>query len=166
MTESAFRGAFGHQHGDPRGLLERIQAQLRERIQEAVEMAGLGLMVDVRRHHGRPAPDTDSAADRTEFEEISHALLTHLHSAFHAELGAPQRAALERVATAAGESEPLLAGQVLLAREIPDYWQRFETYRAAYARACLELEAPPPRSGWLSRLLGGDHAARKPSSDG
>jgi hypothetical protein len=51
---------------------------------------------------------------------------------------------------------------VLLARELPDYWQRFETHRAAY-RACLR--APPPR-GWLSRLLGGDHAARKPGSDG
>jgi hypothetical protein len=164
MTESAFHGAFGHQHGDPRGLLERIQAQLRERIQEAVEMAGLGLMVEVRRHHGRPAPDTDSAADRKEFQEISRALLTHLRSAFHAELGAHQRAALEGVETAAGESEPLLAGQVLLARELPDYWQRFETHRAAYARACLQ--APPPRGGWLSRLLSGDHAARKPGSDG
>jgi hypothetical protein len=163
MTASAFRGAFGHQHGDPRGLLERIQAQLRERIQEAVEMAGLGLMVELRRHHGRPAPDTDSAADRKEFEETSRALLAHLRSAFHAELDAPRRAALERVETAPGESEPLLAGQVLLARELPDYWQRFETHRAAYTQACLQ--APPPRR-WLSRLLGGDHAARKPGSDG
>jgi hypothetical protein len=164
MTESAFHGAFGHQHGDPRGLLERIQAQLRERIQEAVEMAGLGLMVEVRRHHGRPAPDTDSTADRKEFEETSRALLAHLRSAFHSELDAHQRVALERAETAVGESEPLLAGQVLLARELPDYWQRFETYRASYAQACLQ--APPPRGGWLSRLVRGDHAARKPGSDG
>ena len=163
MTESAFHGAFWHQHGDPRGLIERIQAQLRERIQEAVEMAGLGLMVEVRRHHGRPAPDTDSAADRREFEETSRALLAHLRSAFHAELDAHQRVALERAETAVGESEPLLAGQVLLARQLPDYWQRFEAHRAAYAHACLQA---PPRGGWLSRLLRGDHAARKPGSDG
>ena len=163
MSESAFHGAFGHQHGDPRGLLERIQAQLRDRIQEAVEMAGLGLMVELRRHHGRPAPDTDSAADRQEFEEISRALLAHLRAAFLAELLPDQRTRLLRAETAVGESEPLLAGQVLLARELPDYWQRFGAYRAAHARACLD--APPPRPGWLSRLLGGDHAARKSSSD-
>jgi len=74
------------------------------------------------------------------------------------------RTASKPSADTASESEPLLAGQVLLARELPDYWQRFETHRAAYARACLQ--APPPRGGWLSRLLGGDHAARKPGSDG
>lgn len=164
MTESAFRGAFGHQHGDPRGLLERIQAQLRERIQEAVEMAGLGLMVEARQHHGRPAPDTDSTADRKEFEEISRALLAHLRSEFHAALSAEQQRALERVETAPDEPEPFLAGQTLLARELPDYWQRFETYRAAYARTCLA--PPPPGGGWLSRLLGGNHAARSPGADG
>ena len=164
MSESAFRGAFGHQHGDARGLLERIQAQLRDRIQEAVEMASLGLMVEVRRHRGRPAPDTDSAADRKEFEETSRAFLAHLRSAFHGELDAPQKAGLELAETAAVEVEPFLAGQVFLARELPDYWQRFETYRAAYTQACLQ--APPLRGGWLGRLLGGDHAARKPGSDG
>jgi len=163
MSERDFRGAFGHQHGDPRGLLERIQAQLRERIQEAVEMAGLELMVESRRRRGRAAPDTDSAADRKEFAETSRALLGHLRFAFHAELDAAQRAALERAETQPGEREPLIAGQALLARELPDYWQRFEAHRAAYARTCLD---PSPRSGWLGRLLGGDHAARKSGSDG
>jgi hypothetical protein len=162
MSDGAFRGAFGHQHGDPRGLIERIHAQLRERIQEAVEMAGLELMVELRRHHGRPAPDTTSAADRAEFEETARVLLVHLRAAFHTDVTADQRAALERAEAATGEPEPLLAGQALLARELPDYWQRFETYRAAYAQACLE--APAPTSGWLGRLLGRDQAARKPGS--
>ncbi len=162
MSDGAFRGAFGHQHGDPRGLIERIHAQLRERIQEAVEMAGLELMVELRRRHGRPAPDTTSAADRREFEDSARALLEHLRAAFGGDLSPDQRKALERAETARDEPEPLLAGQALLARELPDYWQRFETYRAAYARACFEAPAPP--SGWLGRLLGRDQAARKPGS--
>ena len=38
---------------------------------------GEGVEHRERRHHGRPAPDTDSAADRKEFEETSRALLAH-----------------------------------------------------------------------------------------
>ena len=159
-----FRGAFGHQHGDPRGLRERIQAQLRERIQEAVEMAGLELMVELRRRHGQPVPDTDSAADRAEFEQTARALLRHLRTAFDAELAAEQREGLGRAESSAGEPEPLLAGQAFLASHLPDYWQRFETYRAAYARG--QLDAPPTRGGWLSRLLRNDQAARRPDTRG
>jgi hypothetical protein len=162
MSDSPFRGAFGHQHGDPRGLIERVHAQLLERIQEAVEMAGLGLMVELRRRHGRPAPDTDSAADRTEFEETARALLTQLRAAFAAELSTDRRQALDRAEAAAGATEPVLAGQAFLARELPDYWQRFEAHRAAYAQARLEA---PPATGWLGRLFAKDHAARKPDSD-
>ena len=60
MSPSPFPGAFPHQHHDPRGLVERIEAQLRERIAEAVEMAGLTLMVDLRQRQGRPARHEDS----------------------------------------------------------------------------------------------------------
>jgi len=120
-------------------------------------------MVELRRRHGRPAPDTTSTADRAEFEETARALLAHLRSALAAELSADQRHALERAEATAGATEPLLAGQAFLARELPDYWQRFETHRAAYARA--RLEAPPPATGWLGRLFGTDQAARKPGSD-
>ena len=102
MSDRAFRGAFGHQHGDPRGLIERIHAQLRERIQEAVEMAGLELMVELRRRHGRPAPDTTSAADRREFEDSARALLEHLRAAFGGDLSPDQRKALELAETAPG----------------------------------------------------------------
>ena len=38
-----------------------------------------------------------------------------------------------------------LRGQIFLARQLPDYWQRLETYRAAHAEA--HLAAPPPCSG-------------------
>jgi hypothetical protein len=163
MTGHPFRGAFGHQHGDPRGLIERVHAQLLERIQEAVEMAGLELMVEMRRRHGRPAPDTESAADRAEFEYTARALLAHLRSAFAAELSHDHRRALARAEATPGAVEPLLASQAFLARQLPDYWQRFETYRAAYAQA--RLDAPAPSGGWLGRLFGRDHAARRPGSD-
>ena len=152
MTDTPFRGAFGHQHGDSRGLLERIQAQLQERIQEAVEMAGLELMVELRRRHGRPAPDTASTTDRKEFEDTVRALLEHLGAAFRSDLSPDLRAALDRV-DARGEADRLIAEQARLARELPDYWQRFEAYRAAHARA--RLEAPAPDRGWLGRLFKG-----------
>ena len=153
MTEGPFRGAFPHQHGDPRGLIERIHAQLRDRIEEAVEMAGLELLVHLRRRDGQPAPETSSAADRREFEQTARDLLLHLREAFHAELGAEERAALEQAEAPADERACLLAGQALLARRLPDYWQRFETHRAAYVQARL-LATAAPNGGWLGRLLG------------
>ena len=152
MTERSFRGAFPHQHGDPRGLIERINAQLRERIEETVEMAGLELMVERRRRLGRQPPESSSAADRREFEETARELLAHLRDAFHGEITSEQCAELERTEAGAEESERLLTGQALLARRLPDYWQRFEAYRAGYARS--SLDAPARKGGWLGRLLG------------
>src|SRR6266436_4056010 len=73
----------GLRHGanDPRGLLERIEAQLAERIEEAVEMAALELLVELRKRHQRPAPASDSQADREEFQILSADLLGYLRRA-------------------------------------------------------------------------------------
>ena len=154
MPDTPPSGAFPHQHHDPRGLQERIHAQLGERIEEAVEMAGLKLMVDLRQRDGRPAPETSSDADRKEYEALATELLGHLRDAFHVELGAEEQAGVER-AEAGHQSRRarLLAGQVFLARRLPDYWQRFERYHAAYAGA--RLQAPASRGGLLSRFFGG-----------
>lgn len=152
MTGPPFRGAFPHQHHDPRTLAERIEAQLRERIDEAVDMAALSIMVDVRREHGRPAPDTSSDADRKEFGEIAVGLLAHLREASHADLAPEERRRLEAAEAGQEPGRPrLLAAQVFLARSLPDYWQRFEAHRAAYAAG--RLRAPAARGGWLGRLL-------------
>ena len=153
MTSNPFPGAFPHPHADPRGLIERIEAQLRERIEEAIEMAGLKLIVEMRERHGRPRLETASEADRREFEATAAALLRHLRDAFHADLPADQRAAFERLE--AGEHDlrvRLLTGQVYLARQLPDYWQRFETYRAEHASARL---GSAQSAGWLRRLFRG-----------
>lgn len=145
----------GLRHGtnDPRGLLERIEAQLGERIEEAVEMAALELLVELRKRHERPAPAIDSQADREEFRALSADLLGYLREALTAEMPAERRAALAQAETSgSGERERALRGQVFLARQLPDYWQRFEAHRAAHAEA--RLSAPPPPPGLLKRLFG------------
>jgi hypothetical protein len=152
MTDTPPTGAFPHQHQDPRGLAERIRDQLRARIEEAVEMAALKAMVDARARLGRPAPERSNEADRREFETSAVALLAHLRDAFRAELGVAELTELERAeAGQQSERERLLAGQVFLARTLPDYWQRFEAYRIAYGENRLQSEAA--RSGWRQRLF-------------
>jgi hypothetical protein len=152
MTDPPFRGAFPHQHHDPRGLAARIDAQIRERLEEAVEMAALKLMVDLRARHGLPAPETSSPSDRKEFEVLTGELLAHLRNAFVAELGDDDRRALEHAAAEqSSERDRILAGQVLLARRLPDYWQRFEAHHANHAQSRLQM--PPAKGGWLGRLF-------------
>jgi len=156
MSEWPLRGAFPHQHGDPRGLIERIEAQLRDRIEEAVEMAALKLMVDARAQAGRPAPESTSATDRTEFEASSRALLLRLRERLLADLPADLRGGYHR-AEAAVEDSPAraLAGQVFLARHLPDYWQRFERFQLEDAQARLAAAHKP---GWIRRLFGQSQA--------
>jgi hypothetical protein len=152
MTEWPHKGAFPHQHGDARGLLERIEAQLRERIDEAIEMAALKLMVDSRARTGRPAPESTSAADRTEFETAARELLVRLRERFLAELPADLRPRYQQAeAAVADEAARPLSGQVFLARQLPDYWQRFERYQQEDAQARLSEAAKP---GWIRRLFG------------
>lgn len=153
MSDAPFRGVFSHQHGDPRSLSERIHAQLRDRLQEAVEVAGLELMVELRRQHGRPAPETTSDADRREFEQTVRDLVAHLRAAFATTVGPADLSEVERAEAEASEAERPLVGQVVLARRLPDYWQRFETHRLAFS--AVRLKAGVPRAGWLARLFAG-----------
>lgn len=155
MSDLPFHGAFRHQHGDPRGLAERIHSQLRERIEEAVEMAGLKLMVDLRTHYRQPAPETSSPTDRREFEAMALGLLRHLHEAFLADLAEELRAPFQQARAGHGdERERLLLGQVFLARRLPDYWQRFERHQVAYSQVRLARPTMRHGPGWLRRLLG------------
>ena len=154
MTDNPFR-TTGLRHGkdDPRGLHERIEAQLAERIEEAVEMAALHLLVELRKRQGRPAPETDSRADRDEFASLASDLLRYLAEAFASEIEPAQRGELD---AARGEGADVRArelhGQVWLSRHLPDYWQRFETHRAAHAEA--RLASPHRPCGLLKRLFG------------
>jgi len=147
-------GAFPHQHGDPRGLRERIDAQLQERIEEAVEMAGLELLVALRKKQRRPVPEEHSGDDRQAFEALAADLLSSLRSALRGELSGVEVAALDAAEASAGDVRAeVLAGQVFLAKHLPDYWQRFEAHRAAHAQA--RLSEVVESAGWLRRLFAG-----------
>ena len=116
-------------------------------------MAALHLLVELRKRHNRPAPETDSRADREEFQALAEDLLAYLGRAFEADLAAAQRPGLERArAEGADLRARELRGQIFLARQLPNYWQRLETHRAAHAEA--HLAAPPPPTGFFKRLLG------------
>jgi hypothetical protein len=143
------RGAFPHQHGDPRTLSERIDAQLRERIEEAIEMAALELLVENRKRRDAPAPEATSASDRDEFRRLAQRLLEHLDRAL-APL-APAPPARGAAAATPPDPVPALARQVSLARTVPDYWQRLDTLRREFAQGVLSGDAPQP--GWLQRLF-------------
>ncbi|MFQ5898577.1 MAG: hypothetical protein ACE5JN_10060 [Candidatus Methylomirabilia bacterium] len=139
---------------DSRTLLERINAQVRERLEEAVEFVCLDLMVQRRQRHGRPTPDKSSQTDRQQFTGLVREFLLCLHRAFWARLSEAEQAHVSEAAAALGDEEPqrLLAIQVSLAQRLPDYWQQFEQLRAAFVEE--RLAAPPaPHLGLLSRLL-------------
>lgn len=142
-----------HGTGDPRGLRERIDAQLTERIEEAVEMAALHLLVELRKRHDGPAPESDSRTDRDEFARLAAELLAYLGEAFEKELSPAHRSELDQVRAGTADTRTReLLGQVFLSRQLPDYWQRFEAHRAAHAEA--RLGAPDRPKSILKRLFG------------
>ncbi len=151
---SSFGTSLRRNPDDPRGLLERIDAQLRERLEEAVDFACLDLLVQLRRQHGRALPEEQNEKDRQEFKGLVREFLTYLREAYWTSLaGADQKTATEAEAGAGHEElQRLVAVQVVLAKRLPDYWQRFEALRAAFARE--QLAAPPPKPGLLDRLRG------------
>ena len=90
---------------DPRGLKDRIDGLVRERLEEAIDSACLDLLVQVRLDRGLSAPVADSADDRAEFEAIVLAFLGRLESAITAGLTADERARLRSSPRAASGSE-------------------------------------------------------------
>ena len=152
MSEWPVHGAFPHQHGDARGLMERIEAQLRERIEEAVEMAALKLMVDRRTATGRPRPRAPAPptvpSSRPARVPSSRGCATRTWPSCRRTCARASTRPRPPRATSPRACSP---GQVWLARRLPDYWQRFERYQRQYA---LEQLADPAGPGWLKRLFG------------
>jgi NCAIR mutase (PurE)-related protein len=154
VTAHGFFGTSLRRDSDqPRDLGARIEAELRERIEEAVDFACLDALVERRRARGLPAPVADSARDREEFTQNVRAFLEHLRDAIAVDLTPEQRRRVEAAARAAGdETRRLLAAQLALAKELPDYWQRFEASRVAYVGA--RSASGGERRGLLGRLFG------------
>jgi hypothetical protein len=137
---------------DPRGLKDRIDDYVRERLQSAIDDACLDVLVRVRRIAGLPPPAAESEADRAAFDELVLAFLGRLEAGVSPALTAADR---ERPSPAdpAGETARLVSVQVGLAKLVPDYWQRFESVRLELAAE--RLQAAHPRPGLLARLLRG-----------
>lgn len=135
----AFESTPRRRPGAPGTLLGQIDVELRERIEEAVDFVGLELLVAARRAAGRPAPVADSARDREEFTVMVRAFLQRLER----DLGStpPPPAAVE----------DLVGTQVALAKALPDYWQRFDEVRLAYAAE--QPASGSERGGLLRRIF-------------
>jgi hypothetical protein len=138
---------FRH-HDRSHDLVTRIEMEVRQRLEEAVDFVCLEALVRARRSAGRPAPAADNADDREEYEAHVGAFLRLLD----AELTrAAVPAARERAAD--GEHARLLTAQVALARQMPDYWQQFETLSERYLAE--PSASGSQRRGLLARLFGG-----------
>lgn len=156
---------FRH-HDRSHDLRTRIDWEIRERIEEAVDHVCLEALVTARRMHGRPAPVADDADDRREYEGTVRDFLRRLDREIGDALDAEQRRGLgqrRRPGTPreADDEARLVAVQVTLARTLPDYWQRFERVSAAFlATPTGSAEHPGARSsggergGLLGRLFG------------
>ena len=152
-----FNTALRRGTGEPPDLIARVDAEVRDRIGEAVDFVCLESMVQSRRASGLPAPVAESTSDRAEFDGRVEAFLTRLADAMLASLDPEQRQALTAAErTGSDRLDQLIAVQVGLAKLMPDYWQRFEHVRAAHP---AETGHPPTASGsdrlgWLDRLFG------------
>jgi hypothetical protein len=149
-----FPTSFRRNPEDPRGLLERIEAQLRERLEEAVDLFCLDLLVKLRQAGNRSLPEKTSDEDRQEFQRLVREFLAFLREGFAARLGEDGVARLRSVEAqaAADPGQRLVAAQVFLARTLPEYWQAFDELAAGFARE--RLATPSPKSGLINRLFG------------
>jgi hypothetical protein len=139
--------------GARRDLLALIEAELRARLEEAVDHACLDAMVSARRAHDARLPRADDPRDREEFTATVRALLERLRDEIPA--GADDMARADDTAGADGGAG---AGDAVR----PDtHGVRPDTHRlrpdayAAHADAPRARPAPEPdaRAGEESRLL-------------
>lgn len=141
----------------------RIDMEVRERLEEAVDFVCLEALVAARRQRGLPPPAADNAADRRDYLANVSAFLTLLQRELTTDLTADQRDRLgAAVAAASGDQTKMVTSQVALARLLPDYWQRFDAVRTRYLGAAAEGDAATAAvdesgregRGLLSRLFG------------
>ena len=129
--------------GAPRDLLRLIDAELRDRLEEAVDHACLDAMVSARRAAGAALPVADDVRDREEFTASVRALLERLRDEIPAAADeAPQGT----------EEWRLLALQLGRAKTLPDYWQRFDAVRQRFTTDYVRSGGA--RRGVLGRLFG------------
>jgi hypothetical protein len=160
MTHDSFFGtSLRRDPAQPTDLRARIDAQLRERIEEAVDFVCLDALVQHRRALGLAPPSADNPRDREEFLQSVRMFLAEAYTAIAAALSEEQRRAGAAAEHAPGdETARLLGVHVMLARALPDYWQRFETIGASFIAerrgAADGRDSGGERRGLLGRLFG------------
>ena len=126
-------------------LATRIEYEVRERLEEAIDFVCLEALVKSRRDAGGPAPAADNPADRAQYEAYVSRFLRLLDTEVRATSATPPSAV-------DAPDARLLARQVSLARTVPDYWQQFETLSARYLAE--PSTSSGERRGLLARLFG------------
>jgi hypothetical protein len=137
---------FRH-HDRSHDLQTRIELEVRERLEEAIDYVCLEALVRARHARDLPPPAADNPADRRAYTDQVLAFLRLLRRELTGDLDAEQQRRIAAVEAPGDEQARLLAVQVVLARLLPDYWQRFDAVRARY------LAEPPLESGRESGLL-------------
>jgi len=145
---------FRTRPGQIRDLLSLVDAEVRERIEEAVDFVSLDVIVQNRRARGLRAPAADNADDRREFEAGVTAFLERLTTDLTKGLSPEQQRKLEDTTSRAGNDRVarLVAIQVALAKQLPDYWQQFEAIRTRHTEAAGA--SGRERRGFLARFFG------------
>ena len=142
-------------------LSTRIDMEVRERLEEAVDFVCLEALVQERRQRGLPPPAADNNADRRDYQANVSAFLTLLQRELTTHLTADQRERLGAITAGPRDGETrLVSTQVALARLLPDYWQRFDAVRARYLdgaaseRGTVSDDSGREGGGLLARLFG------------
>jgi hypothetical protein len=135
-------------------LTARIEYEVRERLEEAVDYVCLEALVRERRARGLPPPAADSADDRRRYTANVLALLRLLQREL-APAPSPEEARKPAAAETPDDEQARLIGlQVTMARTLPDYWQRFEAISGGYLAGQNAASGREGR-GLLARLFGG-----------
>lgn len=137
----------------PRDLITLLDREVGERIEDAVDYVALDVMVQSRRRRGQPAPVAESARDREEFTAGVRDFLERLREDLLRDSTPDARGKAQEAAARAGDDplNRLLAVQIALAKELPDYWQRFDAFRLAYTTE--RLASGGDGRGLLRRLF-------------
>jgi transposase len=153
MADPVFGTSLRRDPAQPRDLRARIDAQIRERLEEAVDAVGLQAIVRARQARGLRAPVADDPRDRAEFEAAVSRFLERLRAEIAPPEGAPAGPSQGAVPAA-----DLVTTQVGLARRLPDYWQQFEAVSVRYLEAYIGGGGHAPSGGegrgLLARLFG------------
>jgi hypothetical protein len=143
-------------------LSTRIEFEVRERLEEALDYVCLDALVRDRKARGLPPPAADNPADRRAYGDNVLALLDRLSRELAAEVSPEDRRRTRAVETTADEQARGIAIQVALARRLPDYWQRFDAISTRFLAEISSTRegerdgaAPDDASGGESRSLFG-----------